>query len=153
MSMTVTIKITGAREAISRLRRLEGDLKNFSLAMKQIGKEVARYFANEAMASQGGVFGNRWDRLSPTYARWKAKHYPGRPPLVLRGTMQHLFDSTSNTNSATITNLAPHFKYHQSTEARHKLPRRPLIGINSDVKSIVKSIIEADVQTKLRRAS
>ena len=43
---------------------------------------VAQQFATEGRRAGG------WPPLSPRYAAWKARHYPGRPILVLTGAMK-----------------------------------------------------------------
>lgn len=42
-----------------------------------------RQFATEGRAASGG-----WPALSPTYAAWKARHYPGKPILEREGDLK-----------------------------------------------------------------
>lgn len=150
--MKIVITISGDKDEMARLKRLKAELFNFSRAMRQIGSQVSSYYAGEAFASQGGIFGKVWKPLSPVYAAWKAKHYPGRPPLELTGTMRRSFRFSTSNTSATITNTSNHYKYHQSSAPRSKLPRRQMAGINNDVKTMVQRIIKDDINRKLRAA-
>lgn len=38
--------------------------------------------------TEGVQTGPKWAKLSPAYAEWKQRHYPGRPILVLVGTLR-----------------------------------------------------------------
>lgn len=152
MGLAITIEIKGDKQAISRLKKLGHTLLNFEDAMKEIGGELKKYYGNQAYASQGGVFNDKWPRLSPRYAAWKAKHYPGAGPLIRTGTMKNSYVFESDRDSVTITNDAPQFKYHQSTAPRHKIPRRATIGVNQDVRTIVQNIIDNDIREKMKKA-
>lgn len=66
--------------------------------------------------------------------------------------MQHSFTAVSTTTSVTIGNSKDYFKYHQSSAPRHKIPYRPMMAINDDVKTIVQNIIQADIRQKIASA-
>lgn len=147
--MQVSVTITGAKDLKSKLKKLGPSLMLFQHAMGEIGKQGARYFQDVNFASQGGVVGYVWPRLSPKYSVWKAKHYPGRGPLVRTGAMQHAFDYSANSTSVHIQNLMPYAKYHDSTAPRTKMPYRPLTGVNEPIKNLIKDVIEKDIRNKL----
>lgn len=46
----------------------------------------------------------RWKRLSPTYRRWKAMHYPGKP--IMRRT-DRLWESLTRRTSDTVIRVGP----------------------------------------------
>lgn len=150
--LNVTIKITGTSQEIAKLKRLTNGLKDLGSAMKEVGSETKKYYAGQAFASQGGVYGDEWQTLSPAYAKYKTKKYRGsRGLLVATGDMQRSFTFSSTKNSVTIGNDSPVFAYHQSTQARTKMPRRQMLGVNRDVRGIVKQVIEADIKRKINR--
>jgi hypothetical protein len=70
--------------------------------------------------------GRPWARLSPNYARKKAKKYPGQPILRATGTMQ---DGAKITPWQTGFNVLATFygAYHQFGTS--KMPARPWVGI------------------------
>lgn len=149
MPVSVTVKITGDKEEIAKLKKLGHSLHDFSKAMDMIGNEVVRYYSGQGFASQGGVFNNVWPSLNPLYAKQKAVDYPGRGILVKTGDMQRDFIYKATSKNVTISNTAPYFKYHQSTEPRSKMPYRPMMIVNDEVKGIIEQIIQQDIKYKL----
>ena len=151
MFPTITVTITGDKDLHAKLKRLGSKLDDYSGAMKDIGRSLASYYAGEAFASQGGVYGEVWAPLSPSYAIAKAKKYPGRGLLVRTGKMQQGFTATTNSHSALITNKVSYYKYHQSPEEpRTRIPRRKMAGVNEEVIKRVTTIIQEDVADKIR---
>lgn len=148
--MQLSIQITGTKQTLRKLRKLGPELHNLKGTMEDIGAEAARYYSNQGFNSQGGVFGTPWQLLDRSYALRKARKYPGRSPLVATGEMKDSFTYTASSNSVLIGNKAEYFKYHQSTAPRSKIPRRATMGINGPIKSMVRSLIQADIQKKLR---
>ena len=53
----------------------------------------------KAFSSKGGSIGYKWKPLSPAYAAWKGRHFPGRPLLVLRGPMKQSLTEESSRNA------------------------------------------------------
>lgn len=152
--LSVEIKITGTEQVIAKLRRLDTGLTDFRGAMGDIGNEVSKYYAGQVFASQGGAIGVRWPTLAVSTMLYKRKRYPqyATVPLMRTGAMQGSFTSIPTSNSVTIGNTAPYFQYHQSSAPRSKIPYRPMMAINNDVKTIVKKILEADVARKIQAA-
>lgn len=74
-----------------------------------------------------------------------------RTPLVTGHPdgMQFSFYANATSNSVTIGNTKPYFKYHQSTAPRKHLPRRQMLGINEDVISIVRQLAQAELGAKV----
>jgi phage gpG-like protein len=152
--LQITVKITGTREVIDKLRRLDVGLFNFSEAMSDIGDEVKSYFSGQVFASQGGVIGVVWPTLAVSTMLYKRKHYPqyATTPLIRTGAMQGSFTSAPTSNSVTISNSAPYFKYHQSSAPRTKIPYRPMMAINDDVTNTVRRILQVDIASKIESA-
>lgn len=150
--MQVSVTVTGDKEVITKLRSLGSKLLDFSVAFAVLGRELTDYYEGKVFSSQGGALGEPWARLSPAYAARKGKMYPGRGTLVATGQMQRSFTTRVTPSTLIIGNDAPYFKYHQSTEERNVIPRRAMLGVNSEVKSIVKQIIEQDISTKIQAA-
>lgn len=149
MGLNVQVIISGTEEELSRLSKLKDGLNDFGAALKTIGDQMARYYSSESFASQGGVFGSAWADLSPIYAKRKGKLFPGRGILVATGNMQDSFTADSDNSSLYVTNTAEYAVYHQSTEPRSKMPYRPFMAVNDDVKGIVQQVMQDDIQEKL----
>lgn len=150
--MQLSVRITGSKNIQSKLKRLGPELNNLKGSMNEIGREAARYYSNQGFNSQGGVFGARWSPLKRATTLRKARKYPGRPPLVASGKMRDGFTYTAGSNQVLIGNKMDYFKYHQSTAPRSKIPRRVTMGINSPIKSLVRSSIQNEIQRKIRAA-
>lgn len=146
--MNITLQITGATDIEEKLTRLGSRLYMLDKSMRQIGEYLARYFSNEAFASQGQVFSQTWPRLNPKYSIWKAKHFPGRPPEVLSGEMQRSFTFEAGSTSVRVGNTQDYFAYQQEGTSRG-LPPRPMIGINASNKRMIGEIISAEVKAML----
>lgn len=153
MSLQVTITVTGSDRTLQKMRRLGSSLYNFKDAMTEIGTQGKRYFAGTAWLSQGGVYGNKWAALTTPYAARKARKYPGRRMLVASGAMRAGFRMYADTNSVFIDNREPYFKYHQSSAARgSNLPRRQMIGASRGFRTIISTILRADIKRKVAGA-
>lgn len=128
---TVSIQISGDKEVAKMLNDLGLEVKDLRPAMQDVGKYLKGFFAGEVFASRGGAIGERWPRLSNRYATQKAKKYPGRPMLVRTGLMQKSFTYKSQPLQVEISNKAPHFPYHQSSEPRTIMPYRPMMKVEA----------------------
>lgn len=153
--MQISVEVVGNKQLMRKLVRLGVDLKDYSTPMKEIGKQLANYYAGPAFLSQGAVFGKKWPKLSPAYQRYKAKHYRTFANTMLvrsdsSDAMRNEFESVSTKTTAVIGNNAKYFKYHQSTAPRTKIPRRAMMGVNDPVRTIVKDILDDDIKKKLR---
>lgn len=157
MALKMSIEVTGDKQLVAKLKRLGVDLQDYTEAMKKIGKALAEYYSGPAFLSQGGVFGAKWPRLSPAYQEYKIKHYRTfANSILVRGvggdSMQNEFTYTPSKKGVIISNKASYFKYHQSTLARHKLPRRQMMGVNSAIETIIRDLLNADIKAKLEKA-
>lgn len=150
--MQIQVTITGDKELLRGLKKLGQELYMLKSAMEDIGKDLSDYYSNEAFASQGGVFGTPWPRLSSKYASRKARIYAGRSPLIASGKMKESFDYKADNTSVYISNTAKQFKYHQSSAPRLKLPRRAMIGKNRAIVDIVETIVKQEVTRKIKKA-
>ncbi|WP_233531561.1 phage virion morphogenesis protein [Antrihabitans sp. YC2-6] len=135
------MRITDGQDIPRMLDQIGADVKDLRGAMQDVGESAKLFFGGQVFASRGGVIGEPWQRLSPDYAAWKAKKYPGRPVLIRRGLMQRSFHYRSTPMSVTISNSAPYFKYHQSDEERSVIPRRVMLKMTSQFHDDVVGII------------
>lgn len=96
----------------------------------------------QVFSSEGSYEGRpRWATLSPAYARWKMKHFPGRKilertgsllvSLCVRGAMGNVTDITPNSLSLG-TNIS-YAKYHQTGTSR--MPMRKIIELTQTQKT------------------
>lgn len=151
--LSVAITIKGDKETIAALGKLSSSFLNFQMAMRSIGKELTNYYGNNVFNSQGGAIGQRWPALAQATKNYKAKKYFTGTPLVNTGAMKQGFESTfPDVNSVTIGNKMYYFKYHQSSAPRTRLPRRVMMSTGGNVKTIIGTIIDADIKAKIEKA-
>lgn len=150
--LQLDVKIAGDAKVMEKLKALGEDFLEFDEAMHEIGEELISYYGGQAYKSQGGVYGTPWAQLAPSTQAYKIKHYPqyAAVPLMRTGAMAKSFGYVASAKEVEILNVADYFVYHQSSEPRHKLPRRPMLGVNDDVKKVIKKVIEEDLRGKLR---
>lgn len=146
--MQISITISGGPNLKQKLHKLGLQLMMFDAAMETIGQQLSQYYGNEAFLSQGGVFGQKWDRLRLATDIYKSRHYAGRPPEVRTGKMMSGFRYEATSTSVRVYNRMPYFAYQDLGTKR--LPARQMIGVNKPVMNMIKDVIEKDVNRKLR---
>lgn len=83
----LTFDFLGDREIMRRLERIDDSINDASPAFNVMGDSLARAERRQ-FASQGAYGSGGWAPLSPAYARWKAKHYPGAKILHRTGDLE-----------------------------------------------------------------
>jgi hypothetical protein len=84
----------------------------------------------ELFDSEGGAGASgSWPQLSPAYAAWKAKHYPGGKILVASGAMKAAL--TSAGGGGVFETTATHMFIGTERIAGYHWPRRKAIDISS----------------------
>lgn len=96
--------------------------------------------------------GRGWKQLSPSYAAWKEKHYPGQPILVREGEMEaSLTDGPAidvrEPSYAIFGTDDPKAALHQRGEGR--LPQRRVIDVDDEgraeiVRFVQRYLVETD---------
>lgn len=127
MADKITVRVTGDDAYKRKLAQLElflEDLRPFwpLLVPVFIGWMGAQF------ASEGGWGGQQWAPLSPQYALWKSRHYPGRSILIREGAMRRAASEPRREPTPRTLILwidDPKAPLHQ--EGTGRLPARPLI--------------------------
>jgi phage virion morphogenesis protein len=119
--ISVTIDDAAAQAALKRMR---GNLTDLRPAMKQIG-EFMLSETDENFREERDPQGGQWQKLSPSYLRWKQRS--GKIPkiLQLRGRLRKSITYKAESDRVSIgTNV----KY----AATHQLGKtaRPFLGVN-----------------------
>jgi phage gpG-like protein len=150
VALEVTFTVEGQAAFVDHLMTTSKGTQNLSISMSSIGLYLTRFYSGEVFVSRGGIIGEQWPALNPNYAVWKARKFPGRPPLIESGKMNANFKFDSDNNSVRIFNPTPYFKYHQSGESRGgNLPRRVMIKIDEMRRQEVLRIIQAEITKKV----
>ena len=88
MGVNIQTQIIGKKRLDRLLDSIEKNIKTYKPVWPDVSKYVFNVF-NRQFSTQGssGKSG-AWRPLSPKYAAWKEKNYPGRPILVQRGQLK-----------------------------------------------------------------
>jgi phage gpG-like protein len=129
MSFNLSWTIEGETQLSRNLLLLAEKVKDWTPAFEQTAYELKSTFQNEVFDTEGGAIEESWAPLSKAYAYAKAKKYPGKGILERTGTMRNSFMTLWRPDMAAVWNDCEYFKYHQSNQPRHVLPRRVMIKL------------------------
>lgn len=127
----ITADIQGDRQMSVALGVVAESLKDFSAPLGQVGHDLLKSF-DQNFESRGALFESGGWAPRKDNNPW--------PLLERRGDMRSEFRSDVESDSVTLTNDAPYFKYHQSNAPRTRLPRRVMMALTDDSRTqIVKT--------------
>jgi phage gpG-like protein len=143
--MYITFEVAGDEQLKRSFSRFGEHAKDLSEPFREIVKDFYK-IEKKQFESEGGYGSGGWQPLSPRYAAWKAKKYPGRPLMVVSGLLK---ESLLGENPYSIENVTPKSMevgtvvnfavYHQKGTC--KMPARPLIQLtDADKKRWIKFI-------------
>ena len=135
----VKIRFEVANE-VQLSRAFETGIANFLNFELPFGKMADEFFESMAnVFSSEGAFEerSRWQDLSPAYARWKARHFPGRKilertgrmkrSLTVKGGPDNVLEITPSTLS--VGTVVPYAIHHQ--KGTSIMPMRKVIELTS----------------------
>lgn len=130
--VTVILQDEGAQR---QARDVLGRFANYRAVMRGPVRDLMQKAVRLQFETEGEFSGERWQELAPRTLDDKAKHPEWRQEILRR--TDRLYDSLTSVTEDTdeeITatsyafgTLVPWGRYHQSTEPRTKIPRRPFI--------------------------
>jgi phage gpG-like protein len=133
----IQIGVTDDKDIIRFFEDKETKLKNMKQPLEKYGEYLVTDHIVRQFAQQG--FPKRWAQLSPEYAKWKRRHYPGRKILELTGKMKGGFRVDAGPKSMRIVNRVtagqrrnkiPRWEWHQYGTGI--MPARPMLQITED---------------------
>lgn len=137
MGFRIEWTIEGEKQLARVLEGVRSDIKNLHAPFSEIAKKLVRVYSRDVFSTEGRSINERWARLSPYTVAQKARLGFPADPLIRTKAMQRSFRSIVQTDSATIYNTAEYFKYHQSNQPRKKLPRRVMMKLAEDQKTMI----------------
>jgi len=136
--LDITFEVAGDVQIARSLSRFGEGVKD----MRPVFEEIAKLFFSierRQFDSEGSYGSGRWAPLSPTYADWKERNFPGQPILQRsRRLMSSLIGVTSDTVKETspmsfrIGTSVPYAIYHQ--EGTGRMPMRKVIDLTESDK-------------------
>jgi phage gpG-like protein len=129
----VTVKPEGIRVFQQRLN----DIASRSDDATPVLRKVAEEFRSDQRANFARGGRPRWKPLSPEYAAWKARKYPGRPVGVLTGAMRAALVSKFDpyhlevvkSDQLRVGSTNPVSNLFNGKHTVHKQPKRKLISL------------------------
>jgi hypothetical protein len=95
------------------------------------------------------VIGKPWPALNDNYAAFKARTFPGRPPLFRTGLLNRSFKHKSTKLTASLWNEAEYFQYHQEGRG---VPERVMMLVDDKRERAVVQLVSDDVEGKMSAA-
>ena len=145
----IRVTIEGDDELVRKLRKFGVSILDLSDSMEQTGTYLDRFFSGEVFTSRGRVIGKPWPALNSTYATFKARMWPGRPPLIRTGLMNRSFRHKSTKLTTSLWNEADYFKYHQEGRG---VPERVMMHVDQKRTRSIVGFIASDIEGKMKAA-
>jgi len=142
MGFYISWSIEGEKQLSRNLMIAADRVKDWTPAFKESAEYLKEVFSNEVFDTQGAVIGEHWSPLSKAYALQKARKHPGKGLLEATGDMRNGFLTLWRPDMAAVWNKMDYFKYHQSNQPRHVLPRRVMMKIGEYQKEIVVKVFQ-----------
>lgn len=141
--LTITGHLEGVEIIQRRLDGLENRITDLTPAWPAVLR-VFREITRKAFATEGASTGSPWAQLKPSTVKQREREgFSGRHPILARThTLERAL--TTEGGASVVVELPQYFavavdldyfKYHQSTKARTKLPRRAPINFTQDDKT------------------
>ena len=127
--MYISWTIEGETQLSRNLLLLAARVKDWTPAFAETAYELKSLFSGDVFNTEGSVIDEQWAPLSKAYAYRKAQKYPGKGILEATGKMRNSFMTLWRPDMAAVWNEATYFKYHQSNQPRHVLPRRVMMKL------------------------
>lgn len=151
--LTLTVTVEGETQLSRTLMLMADRVKDWTPAFQETASTLKNIFSNDVFESEGAAIDEHWAALSPDYEARKAKRYPGKGLLQASGTMRNSFKSMYQSDMAQIWNTTDYFKYHQSNQARSKMPRRVMIKLAEAQREVVVKIFHTYFQNFVEASS
>lgn len=152
--LTLTVNAFGDIQLARGIERFTEGIQDFRPAFEEMRLDFFQIEA-EQFSTQGGRSGHPWAALSPDYAAWKAKHYPGMPILQLSGLLLSQLTGVGlqvdmQPMYMHLKPMAPYGKYHQTGTTR--MPARQPVVMTEDDKSRWVKMLHRYVYNKAKEA-
>lgn len=156
MSVEIELSVKGDEQLQRSFSRFADGIDDLSEPFREVARDFREVVERKQFDSEGAYGSGGWEPLSPKYAEWKGRNYPGRPIMVLSGDLR---ESLTGRNKWTIEDIQPLqlrlgtadpiAGYHQ--EGTSRMPQRRLIDLREDDKSRWMKIIHEYLVGRARK--
>lgn len=150
MALQLSWTIEGEQQLSRVLLGMESSMQDYSYPFAQSAQLLKNTFAVDVFNSQGAAIGEPWAPLSPATVAAKARTYGHTLPLIGTGNMRASFATQVSKDQAVIYNTASYFKYHQSNQPRHRLPRRVMMKLTDNLKESIVKFFQLHIQASMK---
>jgi phage gpG-like protein len=136
MPVAFRISSYGMEDLVTGFDQLGRELQDFTECWPAVRQSLAGAFAMQFRTEGAHGPGKRWNPLSERYARWKARHYPGRKILELTYRLRDSLTSPGDPDevvqesarSLWVGTAVPYAQYHQYGKGRRL---RPIVALTA----------------------
>lgn len=151
-AFALRIALPGLTSMTVALNRMRTDIADWTPFWKNTFAPAFYRHTLEDFVLEGGRSGASWKPLSPAYAAWKAKRFPGNGLLVRTGALKASLLSADAPQaifrpSATgleIGSSVPYALYHQTGTGR--MPQRPPLRVDAAFMAAIGKALQVYVQ-------
>lgn len=154
MSSQLVISLD-SEKLTKKLTQIEQEIGDLRRPFATAGDKLVKSFANDVVEAQGRLSGGAWTPWSTTTIAARERrtgHYSNSPErtdliLVWTGKMRKGFERAVTSTTLIIRNTVDYFKQHQLGGGR--VPKRPILTINSAVVDVVVEEVENHIKKLL----
>lgn len=158
--VVIEINTIGDERFVRGFNRYAEDVQDWRPAFERI---YENFLDIERRTFRAQGYPARWKRLSPAYAAWKAKHYPGKPILQKTGrlmrslTAKHQAEAQDTVKDikklrAEFGTRVPYAEAHQRGFPPRNLPARPPVQLTEHNKTFWARIIHEWAYEEAKKA-
>ena len=149
MAKFFSVKVKGEKEIKNTLDLTSKYVKSPKVSLKEAIMFMKDTTEGDVFNTEGSSIGHKWARLTPSYATWKSKRYPGKKILETTGKMRKNFKTKVSSTRAVLSNPTSYFKYHQL--GTRKMKQRLVLTIDSKREREIMKIFEKDTDKILSK--
>lgn len=148
--LSFNFTVTGIDEVINALDDTKDVLNDLEPEFTAVGDYLIQFFENDVFESEGSVYGNNWQELSPSYEEWKNKNYPGRGILERTGTLRYSFQAIPTSDYLIISNPTSYGVFHEYGTS--KMPQRAFMILDSERQNIIRDMMIESLNNRIKDA-
>lgn len=152
MALKFELSVDGVPQLVRGFQRFAEDVKDVRPAWPAV-LNTLRQLEGQQFASEGAEGGTAWAPLSPKYAAWKARKFPGRRVLVLTGDLRESLTYETGYSIADMQPLSlvfgtavPYAIFHQRGTSR--MPARKPINFSKTQKNDIVRVLHVWLQRR-----
>jgi phage gpG-like protein len=145
MAVEVYFEVDGEVQLARALSRFGENVKDLRPAFNQISS-LFYNIEKKQFTSEGSYGSGGWKALSPKYAEWKARNYPGKPILQRSGRMM---SSLTGQTGDTVREMGPlwlrlgtsvYYAFFHQRGTKYMPKRKPIELTEIDKRNWVKAV-------------